>query len=82
MFILPSSSGLSAGLMATSSGGITGGTIPTIIRTGTTPGGTGTGGITGNMIIYGILGILGFIAGFTGTTGGIGPHGGLSSSIE
>ena len=81
-FTLPSLSEPFTGLTVSLSGGITGGMIPKITPTGTTPGGTGTGGITGITIIHGIHGIPGFIAGSTGTTGGTGPRGGLSSSIR
>jgi len=70
------------GLTARLSGGITGGMIPIITPTGTTPGGIGIGGIIGITVIRGIRGTPGFIAGFTGATGGIGLPGGLSNSTK
>jgi hypothetical protein len=73
---------LFTGLMASLSGGITGGMILIITPTGTIPGGTGIGNTIGVMIIRGIHGTPGFIAGFTGTTGGIGLLGGLSNSTK
>jgi hypothetical protein len=82
LFSLPSLSELFTGLTASLSGGSTGGMIPLITPTGTTPGGTGIGGIIGIMVIHGIRGTLGFIAGSTGTTGGIGLHGGLSNNVK
>ena len=77
LFTLPSSSEPFTGLTDNLSGGITGGMIPIITPTGTTPGGTGIGGIIGTTVIRGIRGTPGFIAGFTGAIGGIGLHGGL-----
>ena len=72
----PSSSEPGGGLTAGLSGGTTGGMIPTIIRTGTIPGGTGT---TAIMITGGTDGTPGIIAGSTGAIGGTGPPGGLSN---
>jgi hypothetical protein len=77
---LPSSSEPFTGLTARLSGGTTGGMIPKITPTGTTPGGIGIGDIIGITVIRGIHGTPGFIAGFTGAIGGIGLPGGLSKT--
>jgi hypothetical protein len=69
--------GLTAGL----SGGTTGGMIPIIIPTGTTPGGTGTTVIMNIMITGGTDGTPGIIATSTGATGVTGLPGGLSRSV-
>ena len=82
LFTLPSSSEPFTGLMASLSGGNTGGMIPIITPTGTTHGGTGIGGIIGITVMPGIPGTPGFIAGSTGTTGGTGLHGGLSNKVR
>ena len=70
------------GFLAGLSGGTTGGMIPIITPTGTTPRGTGTTAIMNTMITGGMDGTPGFIAGTTGVTGGIGLPGGLSNDTK